>query len=547
MLFVIFLCGLIVFTGAIKTQVSLSYPLETQTEKRLILSYSPHEPITITNDDNFTDYLFPGSGTAGEPYIIENYNITTTSNKGIHIYNTTKYFIIRNCYVVANQFCICLSHVAEGTMSIINNICSGSSFYGIHLRYSTGATLTNNTSNNHTIGISLYFSPYASLMNNSCSNNAVGINLFTSSCATLTKNVFNNNSVGIQLEGSFGATLTDNVFFNDGLYIMEETVEDYLSYIVENNWVNNKPLGFYINLNKITISEPVYGQLIFINCNKTAISNQELSNVYIGIYLKWCENTKLTNNFCNDNHKGIHLDFSSDVILNENTCNNNLYHGIRLVSSPDATLTDNICTNNFYGIAPSLSDGATLTDNICNDNGVTGISLTTCPGSTLTNNICNNNQVSGISLSSSSNTTSTQNTCKNNRWGIRLSGSDCLLTYNLLQENEEHGIFIHSSSYRNTIHRNSFIDNNPGGTSQAYDEGENNTWYDVKKKKGNYWSDWNQSGSYFIDGRADSIDPYPLDKIPKRIDYNFMIIIPSISLLTILLRNSKKKKSRKFF
>ena len=38
-----------------------------------------HGPINIEYDSNFTDYGFPGAGTAGDPYRIENYNITVSS------------------------------------------------------------------------------------------------------------------------------------------------------------------------------------------------------------------------------------------------------------------------------------------------------------------------------------------------------------------------------------------------------------------------------------------------------------------------------------
>ncbi|MCG3217292.1 MAG: hypothetical protein KAS63_11225, partial [Candidatus Heimdallarchaeota archaeon] len=83
--FVIVLSGIIILSGAIKTQVSLSYPFETQTEKSSILSYIPHDPILIDSDDDFITYGFPGNGTEINPYIIENYNIITTTENGISI------------------------------------------------------------------------------------------------------------------------------------------------------------------------------------------------------------------------------------------------------------------------------------------------------------------------------------------------------------------------------------------------------------------------------------------------------------------------------
>jgi hypothetical protein len=47
-------------------------------------------------------------------------------------------------------------------------------------------------------------------------------------------------------------------------------------------------------------------------------------------------------------------------------------------------------------------------------------------------------------------------------------------------------------------------------TSQGFDEGNNNTWYDASTEEGNLWNDYTGSGTYAIDGPANSIDPYPI-------------------------------------
>ncbi len=60
-----------------------------------------HKPITILKDEDFEKYNFLGNGTESNPYIIENYNITTEEDIAIYISFTTKYFIIRNCYLNA--------------------------------------------------------------------------------------------------------------------------------------------------------------------------------------------------------------------------------------------------------------------------------------------------------------------------------------------------------------------------------------------------------------------------------------------------------------
>ncbi len=349
------LCGLIILAGATRTQVSASNEEERKsTSKNSIHFYVPHEPIIITNDKNFTDYGFPGLGTVEEPYIIENYNITTSNNEGIYINDTTKHFVIRNCYVDAESRGIQISYIAKGTASIIHN---------------------------------------------TCTNNDYGIYLYSSS--------------------------------------------------------------------------------------------------------------------------GIFLSHSSGVILTNNTCNNN-YYGIWLWNSSSAMLTDSICSNNKgLGIRLHSSSSATLTSNTCNNND-DGIYLHTCSGATLTSNTCNNNNYAFVLLNSS-----------------RLT-----LTNNVCNNNERRCILLNYNLYDSIIHHNSFIDNNLGGTSQAYDEGINNTWYEEETEEGNHWSDWRSKKPYLIDGDANATDPYPLNKNLERIDYGYTLVIPALILVAILLKRKKNTYSR---
>ncbi len=324
---------LLVFTinqSSINITLSIT---DDQIRNPSLLALTPHEAIEIISDDNFTDYGFPGTGIETDPYIIEGYNISTTESKGISIEHTTKYFIIRNCYVDALDCGIYIDNAADGT-----------------------ATVTNSTS-----------------------------------------------------------------------------------------------------------------------CN----------NDYCGIYLKSSANSTFTNNTCNNNSDGIKLVYSSNSTVTDNTCNNN--------------------------------------------RGRSGIFIGNSRSSTVANNTCSNNNYEGIALYSSGSSTVTSNTCNNNTHGIYISDSEfCYITYNLLQENEDYGVYLRYNSENNLIHHNTFVDNNLGGTSQAYDDGINNTWYDTATQEGNYWSDWSGTGAYSIDGSADAVDLYPLGE-PVVAEY------PQIILLTLLL------------
>ncbi len=167
-----------------------------------------------------------------------------------------------------------------------------------------------------------------------------------------------------------------------------------------------------------------------------------------------------------------------------------------------------------YGIyIRYVADGtATVIKNICSNNGYDGIYLYSSGSSTIANNTCGNSNC-GIYLYSSGSSTIANNTCHHNKYGITIYSSDfCFVTYNLLQENDIYGIYLVYGSDNNLFHHNTFVDNNLGGTSQAYDDSTNNTWYDSFINEGNFWSDWSGIGSYSIDGFASSEDLYPLDE-----------------------------------
>ncbi|MBA7557896.1 hypothetical protein ES705_50674 [subsurface metagenome] len=178
--------------------------------------------------------------------------------------------------------------------------------------------------------------------------------------------------------------------------------------------------------------------------------------------------------------------------------------------------------------------------------------------STVANNACSNNNMVGIYLDSSGSSTVINNTCSKNYYGIYLySSSSCVITYNLLQENEKYGIYLYNSVNR-LIHHNNFVDNNLGGTSQAFDDGANNYWYDTATKEGNYWSDWSGTGSYSIDGSASSEDLYPLDEPvgstttehtsvesttdENQLNFTFTLLIVVVPLIFTRIISKKTKK-----
>ena len=270
-----------------------------------------HEAITILGDMDFEDYDFLGNGTENNPYIIENYNITTTEDHAIYIKFTTKYFIIRNCTLSAINYGVYLGNITYGTSKIILNNCNNHLYSGIFLTDSSGSTIINNICNNNSDGITLEESSNVYLINNNCDkNNGFGIYLDYSNNASLTNNTCSNNHDGIKSYHSSNATLINN------------TCND------------NDHRG--INLESAH--------------NMTLVSNSCYRNNH-GISIDFSSNLTFINNTCNNNNLGVFIGVSSITTLINNTCNNNNEYGIWLdYNSDNATLINNTLNSNACGL-----------------------------------------------------------------------------------------------------------------------------------------------------------------------------------------------------
>jgi parallel beta-helix repeat protein len=160
----------------------------------------------------------------------------------------------------------------------------------------------------------------------------------------------------------------------------------------------------------------------------------------------------------------------------------------------------------------------------------------------ITNNTCVSSTGfgGGIIFWSVKYSTITNNTCSNLSQGIHLNDLACrnyiaynnitdisyqginirysnrnVIKGNFITNSSEHGVALVGTSKYNIIYSNEFIDNGNEDTyridgedrgqisSQAFDEGANNTWYDMVSEVGNYWY-------YTIDGPSESVDMYPI-------------------------------------
>ncbi|MHA2353044.1 MAG: right-handed parallel beta-helix repeat-containing protein, partial [Candidatus Thorarchaeota archaeon] len=213
-------------------------------EAKQIAANDPHGPIIINGDSNFSATAvaegWSGDGSAHDPYIIENYDITLgpTPEASINITNTRANYTIRECNLIGPEatpsYGIYLVNSTNGR--IINNmitkfangvnVVGGSSnlvvtgnnisynSYSIWWEDSDNLTITqNHCSHNFFTGIYISNSDEGTISGNNCSGNGNhGIHLYSiSRYHVLTDNIcIKNTWNGLRLESAIENTLENN-------------------------------------------------------------------------------------------------------------------------------------------------------------------------------------------------------------------------------------------------------------------------------------------------------------------------------------------------
>ena len=257
---------------------------------------TPHDPILIVGNDNFTlaNGVVGGRGTESDPYIIEGWFISADNVHGIKLSNRTSYFVIHSC-VVENGW--------------------GGHYDGIYLDNVVNGRIDNNTSENNSYGIHLGDSDNNILDNNTCSNNLLG-------------GIFLNSSTNDTIENN---TCEDQHPLWGASIILENSDNNSIS----NNTSSNSWDGIFLT-----------------NSDNNSISNNTSENIGQSIILVNSDNNSISNNTSSNGGAGIDLYESNNNIIYNNTCENNGYHGIYLHDS----FNNHIYHNNLVNNATQASD-----------------------------------------------------------------------------------------------------------------------------------------------------------------------------------------------
>ncbi|MHA2363579.1 MAG: right-handed parallel beta-helix repeat-containing protein [Candidatus Hodarchaeales archaeon] len=419
----------------------------------------PSDPIYINGNSGFVTLGFPGSGTFGDPFILEDFYIRNSTNTNlIHIQNTNAYFKIRN---------------------IILNGLNGAN-NGIYLNNVTNGIIENNTVYNNTnIGVYLISSSYNNfLINNTVFDNAnYGISLQSSDNNSVINNTaFHNNLIGIYLNSASNNSLFNNTVYNiqfgldtTGINIDSTSNYNNITYNIVYNHGRGIWISFNCEYNRITdnyaYNNTYHGIYIWQNSpNNFLINNTVYNNVNHGIYLYTIVNTTITNNIVyNNSQHGIYLYASS----NNNTLSNNIIfsnniRGIHIYTSCNFnSLINNSVYNNNYGlyIYASSTQNFVFNNSFYDNNIGIYVHLDSNNNDLINNSIYNNQD--GITFESSHNNTISYNRVFNNTNKAIILSQSCNYNYfsfNIIYNNQK-GFYLYHNSDFNSIFNNTIYSN----------------------------------------------------------------------------------------
>ena len=215
------------------------------------------------------------------------------------------------------------------------------------------------------------------------------------------------------------------------------------------------------------------------------------------------------------NRIGISMTNTAEIQVADCDITGNTMNGVRFEDSSDVSMFNNTLMNNQIGIVID-ADQQSLNN-------------------TFYWNTIQNNTWYGVYVSGNDNTFHNNTVMANGDYGIiSYSGDRNYYVYNEIFRNGDYAIYLYDSD-NNTIHHNN-IENNGGVSSQGYDNTGYNNW-DNGVDEGNYWADWDGSGTYSINGGASAEDNHPIDNrtkntAPLRIsEFNTMIVVSGFVLI----------------
>ena len=265
-----------------------------------------------------------------------------------------------------------------------------------------GTTVANNT-----IGKRSQYSNYPVYIQNSANNTIYGNNVTSQSTTShaiyITGSVSTNNTIdsnlisypalssaGIFIFSTNNNTARNNNITSVGGYMPIIITPYGNTIVIENNYVNGKPIVYNKSLQNTTITATDYGELILANCSNVTVNNSQFTEA--GILFTKTTNSTVSNSNITTKTEGILFNDASNytTILNNNitTTGSSYSPGIRLADGYYNNITGNNITTTSsstlnYGIfmSASTADNETISSNRITTLGSSSVGIRIISGS----------------------------------------------------------------------------------------------------------------------------------------------------------------------
>ena len=448
-------------------------------------------PISITSDAELIDANFPGSGTYSDPYRIENLEIIlSTGQTGIYITGLTiadSYIMIRNCTITGGSYGINIDNILDQRARVWNSTFANNDI-AIQMSSTNYVEAMNNTiSNCGSNGIRFDSCDGSFIYNNTITNCYRAI--YVTNCIHMF--IYYNEISDCVPYGILAEDSDESVMQYNTITACDRGIESYstIDPFIGNNQVNNcYTYGILLRYsdyarvggnNFHACSLSVYDTNV-----EDLLTCQVTSNYIDGVMIRYAENLTDTNIWAGYSQY-ILVNCSNVQISSQNSLATNIFAAITLHFCTDIDIRFCNISYNRYGINFFNSNNVKIYNNTMYHN-IISIGATGSDGGFIRNNQFYDGQ-SGVYFVSSVNNYD--------------------IYQNAFQQFSSYGIIFELST-GNRIYHNTLVQ--CGYPSYGYDD-TGNTWYNTSLNQGNYWQNWNGTGTYTIDGPAGVVDMYPLN------------------------------------
>ncbi|UJG43922.1 MAG: right-handed parallel beta-helix repeat-containing protein [Candidatus Heimdallarchaeum endolithica] len=457
------------------------------------LSYTSHSPISINSNDDFIAQAnsegWIGSGTEADPYIISGLNITSNTEQGISIYNTTLFFNIEDCIITGGTEGIHFHLVSNA--KVINTFITNSSENSVGFYTSSKILIDNCSISGSNVGMNIQSSEEIEI--NSCKifdTNDNGVQIAENSrYITGINNVFRNVLFGFQvMHRCYNITITGNQFYE--MINADAVLSDWESswnFTISGNLLFNKSriaINEY-SYNNIVSNNTFYGGTLFIRGD----NNKVFNNLFIsdgevfgqitlndGNFNEIKENimeasisiSNLTNTFIENNiisslavyQDGISIFGSSYITVKNNTIHHiTKGNGISVSESFEIDMIDNSIgfigteSDPREGINLYLSSNLSIINNEISNATRMGMASYKTNSTTIENNFFYNISLYGLHFPAPNYNIIIQNNTFENMLdrAIDIGGTNNIIQYNTIKHCKDCGITLPSFSFSKII------------------------------------------------------------------------------------------------